>query len=176
MNSKPPHIVFHIKPFINYFNQSSRLIQLMWIPSFIVIHGNLVAVRLAKNTSNTVLRLLARLPWTDFAPILRCRTFNLWSNHCNILPANFATKYKNTVRDILNKSTWSNNINPARCMIVHFNRHHMDHSHLIDHAYKLGSNDSSLHSTSHWKCLQPSTLTFWLPVLRLQLSNFTQVP
>lgn len=77
-NSKLSPLVFQIKSHIHLLYQSNHLIQLIWIPSHVVIHGNEMADRLAKATSYTILPPLAQLPWTDFTPFLRRHIANLW--------------------------------------------------------------------------------------------------
>ncbi|KAL4143540.1 hypothetical protein QTP88_005859 [Uroleucon formosanum] len=121
-NSKLSPIVFQIKSYLYYLNQSNRLIQLIWIPSHIGIYGNEIADGLAKATSNTILPSPAQIPWTDFSPLLRLHITCLWSNHWNNLPAYFASKYKTIVPTISNKKTWFYNLDLPRSSIVRFNR------------------------------------------------------
>ncbi|VVC28773.1 Ribonuclease H-like domain,Ribonuclease H domain [Cinara cedri] len=102
-NSKLSPLVFQIKSYLYFLNQSNRLIQIIWIPGHVGVHGNEKADELAKSTSNTILPPLAKLPWTDFTPLLRRHITCLWSNYWNNLPAHFASKYKSIVPSISNK-------------------------------------------------------------------------
>ncbi|KAL4142166.1 hypothetical protein QTP88_004679 [Uroleucon formosanum] len=175
-NSKLSPIVFQIKSYLYYLNQSNRLIQIIWIPSHIGIYGNEIADGLAKATSNTILPSPAQIPWTDFSPLLRLHITCLWSNHWNNLPAYFASKYKTIVPTISNKKTWFYNLDLPRSSIVRFNRLRVGHSLLPDHAYKLGLNDSPLCTlhTSESVC-DISHLLFDCPSLyykRMSLINY----
>jgi hypothetical protein len=144
-NSKLSPLVFQIKSYLYSLIQSNRLIQLIWIPGHVGIHGNEMADGFAKSTSNTILPPLAKLPWTDFTPLLRCHITCLWSNYWNNLPAHFASKYKSIAPlPSLIKKTWFFNLDLPRSTIVRFNRLRVGHSLLPDHAYKLGLNNSPL--------------------------------
>jgi len=100
--------------------------------------------RLAKDTSSTIFPPLTQLLWTNFPPLLRRHIISLWSNHWNNLPTHFASKHKTIVPRISNEKTWFYNLDLPRSIIVRFNRLHVGHSLLPEHAYKLGLNDSPL--------------------------------
>jgi ribonuclease HI len=89
-NSKLSPLVFQIKSYLYSLNQSNRLIKLIWIPGHVSIHDNEMADGLAKSTSNTILPPLAKLPWTDFTPLLHyhitCPWSNYWNNRLTLLP------------------------------------------------------------------------------------------
>lgn len=112
--------------------------------SHISIHGNEVANRLAKSITNIILPSPVQVLWTNLTSLLRRHILSLWSNQRNTLPADLASKFKNTIPKVSNNKTWFNNLNLSRITIVRFNRLRVGHSLLLHRAYKLGLNNSPL--------------------------------
>ncbi|KAL4154606.1 hypothetical protein QTP88_000463 [Uroleucon formosanum] len=83
--------------------------QFLWVPSHVGFRGNEYANSLAKSSSNFISPSFSLIPWSDFTPLLRHHIFNLWSAYWHNLPANFASKYKSIVPNIIN-NIWFRNI------------------------------------------------------------------
>uniref|UniRef100_A0A2S2Q117 ribonuclease H n=1 Tax=Sipha flava TaxID=143950 RepID=A0A2S2Q117_9HEMI len=111
-------LVLIIKSIILKLHQDNYTIQFLWVSSHIGIHGNEFTDNLAKSTSNLICPSLTHLPRTDFIPILRRHISNLWCAYWSNLSAEFATRYKNIVPNVLNK-TWFYNLNLPRSSIIH---------------------------------------------------------
>jgi hypothetical protein len=82
-----------------------------------------------------------KIPFSDFLPILRQHINYLWSSYWNNLPANFASKYKSVIPNIL-KKTWFNNLKLSRLSIIQYSRLWVGHYLLPSHTYKLSLNGS----------------------------------
>ncbi|KAL4154290.1 hypothetical protein QTP88_002112 [Uroleucon formosanum] len=83
--------------------------QFLWVPSHVGFRGNEYANSLAKSSSNFISPSFSPIPWSDFTPLLRHHIFNLWSAYWHNLPANFASKNKSIVPNIIN-NIWFKNI------------------------------------------------------------------
>ncbi|KAL4082944.1 hypothetical protein QTP88_029442 [Uroleucon formosanum] len=83
--------------------------QFLWVPSHVGFRGNEYANSLAKSSSNFISPSFSLIPWSDFTPLLRHHIFNLWSAYWHNLPANFASKYKSIVPNIIN-NIWFRNV------------------------------------------------------------------
>ncbi|KAF0756002.1 RNase H domain-containing protein, partial [Aphis craccivora] len=100
-----------------------------------------VADNLAKSSFNLIFLPFTQLPHSDFIPLIKQYTSNMWLSLWNDLPADFASKYINITPNI-HKKTWFNNLHLHRSYIVQFNRLRIGHHLLPSHSFKLGLNDS----------------------------------
>ncbi|KAL4097378.1 hypothetical protein QTP88_022167 [Uroleucon formosanum] len=121
LNSHPSPLIIHIKSIPFSLGQLDFNIQFLWVPSHVGIRGNEYADSLAKSSSNFISPSFSPIPWSDFTPLLRHHIFNLWSAYWHNLPANFASKYKSIVPNIIN-NIWFKNVLLPRAFIVQFNR------------------------------------------------------
>lgn len=65
-NYKLSPLVVHIKSYIKFLNQINGFVQYLWVSSYIGIHGNKVAYRLAKSTSSTIIvPSISKLTWIN---------------------------------------------------------------------------------------------------------------
>ncbi|KAL4150005.1 hypothetical protein QTP88_003854 [Uroleucon formosanum] len=103
----------------------AQVLLFLWVPSHVGIRGNEYADSLAKSSSNFISPSFSPIPWSDFTPLLRHHIFNLWSAYWHNLPANFASKYKSIVPNIIN-NIWFKNVLLPRAFIVQFNRLRID--------------------------------------------------
>ncbi|KAL4112254.1 hypothetical protein QTP88_016075 [Uroleucon formosanum] len=102
LNSHPSPLFIGIKSILFSLSQLDFNIQFLWVPSHVGIRGNEYADSLAKSSSNFISPSFSPIPWSDFTPLLRHHIFNLWSAYWHNLPANFASKYKSIVPNIIN--------------------------------------------------------------------------
>ncbi|KAL4099050.1 hypothetical protein QTP88_023545 [Uroleucon formosanum] len=109
LNSHPSPLIIRIKSILFSLGQLDFNIQFLWVPSHVGIRGNEYADSLAKSSSNFISPSFSPIPWSDFTPLLRHHIFNLWSVYWHNLPANFASKYKSIVPNIIN-NIWFKNI------------------------------------------------------------------
>ncbi|KAL4082943.1 hypothetical protein QTP88_029441 [Uroleucon formosanum] len=94
---------------IDNLGQLDFNMQFLWVPSHVGFRGNEYANSLAKSSSNFISPSFSLIPWSDFTPLLRHHIFNLWSAYWHNLPANFASKYKSIVPNIIN-NIWFRNV------------------------------------------------------------------
>jgi hypothetical protein len=107
------------------------------------IAGNEFANKLAKPSAFLRCHPSAQIPWSDFTPMLRSCTSDLWLTHWGLLPLHFATWYRNISSSIL-PLLWFHNLNLSRKSISSFSHLRFGHTLLLSHSFKLALNDSSL--------------------------------
>lgn len=171
LNSHPSPLIIRIKSILFSLGQLDFNMQFLWVPSHVGFRGNEYANSLAKSSSNFISPSFSPIPWSDFTPLLRHHIFNLWSAYWHNLPANFASKYKSIVPNIIN-NIWFKNVLLPRAFIVQFNRLRIGHYLLPSHAYKLNLNDSpfcTLHMEEYICDL--SQILFDCPSLTIKRQN-----
>jgi len=96
-------LVLRIRSLTFYLYLLNYNIQFLWISSHTGIHGNEIADKLAKSTSNLICSSFTQLSQFDFTPLIQQFISNLWSSCWNNLLAGFALKYRNITSNIIKK-------------------------------------------------------------------------
>ncbi|KAF0757415.1 RNA-directed DNA polymerase from mobile element jockey, partial [Aphis craccivora] len=103
-NSHLSPLILRIKSLIFILNQLNYNIQFLWVPSHTGIHGNEVADNLAKSSSSLIFLPFTQLPHSDFIPLIKQYTSNMWLSLWNDLPVDFASRYRNITPNIPKKN------------------------------------------------------------------------
>lgn len=103
-NSQLSPLILRIKSLIFTLNQINYNIHFLWVPSHTDIYGNEVADHLAKSSSNLIFPSSSQLPHSDFIPLIKQYSANMWICLWNNLPTGFASRYINITPNILKQT------------------------------------------------------------------------
>ncbi|KAF0759666.1 RNase H domain-containing protein [Aphis craccivora] len=130
------HILFSL-------TESGSDIQFIWVPGHTGIAGNEFADKLSKFSASLRCPSRTKIPWSDFIPILRSSTSNLWLRHWSSFPPHFTTLDRN-ISPTIPTTQWFHNLDISRKCITSFSHLRFRHTRLLSHSFKLSLNDSPL--------------------------------
>jgi len=110
-------LTINIRRILFCLTKSGKDIQFLWVPDDTGIAGN----KFAKSLASLRCPPSAQIPWSDFTPILRSYTSNLWLKHWGSLPPHFATWYRN-ISPSISSLPWFYNLHLSRTRISSFSR------------------------------------------------------